>query len=142
MKLIECIPKDKFDSEAVKRATALGYPDLNPILPDLLVCLQDINWPVAPDVAALLSDAGTAIAPHVNAILNSTDGPWKYWVLSELGASLNGDVWSLIEADVVRLAEAPTPDDRDEEVHLVAAEVLAQRKKAHEDALSISSNHK
>lgn len=142
MDLTECIPKDKFDSDAVKRAAALGYPDLNPILPDLLVWLQDINWPVAPEVAVLLSDAGTAIAPHVNAILNSTDGPWKYWVLSELGASLNGNVWSLIEADVKRLAETPTPDDRDEEVHLVAAEVLAQRKTAHEGALSKSSNHK
>lgn len=137
MKLTECIPNDKFDNEAVKRATALGYPDLNPILPDLLVWLQDINWPVAPEVAALLRDAGTAIAPHVNAILSSTDGPWKYWVLKELGASLNGDVWSLIEPEVRRLAETPTSDDRVEEVYIVAAEVLAQRKKARGDALSI-----
>ncbi len=130
MALAECIPKDKFDHAAIEKAANIGYPGINPILPDLLVWLQDLNWPVAPDVVRLLAEAGTGIAPHINAILNSNDGGWKYWVLKELGSSLQGDVWALIETDVVRLAEAPNERDISEEVHLAAAEVLAARKKA------------
>lgn len=130
MNLDECLPKDKFDHDAVKRAIKIGYPGINPILPDLLVWLQDINWPVAQDVVLLLKNAGTGIAPHINAILNSTDSGWKYSVVSGLCKSVKDDVWALIESDIVRLAENPSKRDVEEEVHLVAAEVLAERKKA------------
>ena len=63
MTLTDCIPTDKFDHEAVERASALGYPGINPILPDLLIWLQDRNWPVAEDVARLLEWADVEIAP-------------------------------------------------------------------------------
>ena len=127
MNLAECIPKNKSDHDAVKRATEIGYPGINPILPDLLVWLQDRTWPVAPDVAALLQDAGTGIAPHINAVLNSRDGQWKYGVLCELGNSLDGDVWRLVEVNVIRLVDAPTKRDISDEVHIMAAEVFADR---------------
>ena len=135
MNLAECIPKDKSDRDAVKRAIEIGYPGINPILPDLLVWLQDINWPIAQDLVPLLKNAGTGIAPHINAILNSTDSGWKYFVVSWLCKSVNNDVWSLIEPDVVRLAEAPSERDAEEEVHLVAAEVLEERKAERKKAL-------
>jgi hypothetical protein len=127
MYLEDCIPKDKFDHDAVKRASEIGYPGINAILPDLLVWLQDRTWPVAPDVARLLERAGTGIAPHISAILNSRDSQWKYGVLIELGPSLDGDVWRLIEVDVIRLIDAPTKQDISDEVHTMAAEVFQNR---------------
>ncbi len=135
MNLKDCIPKDKFDHDAVKRAVEIGYPGINPILPDLLVWLQDINWPVARDLVPLLKDAGTGIAPHIIAILNSTDSGWKYSVVSYLCESVSSDVWALIEPDVVRLAMAPSERDAQEEVHLVAAEALAERETERAKAL-------
>lgn len=127
MNLADCLPKDKFDHDAVMRAVRIGYPGINPILPDLLVWLQDINWPVAQDLVLLLKDAGTGIAPHINTILNSTDSSWKYYVVSYLCESVNNDVWALIEPNLVRLANEPNKRDVEEEVHLVAANVLEER---------------
>jgi|GEM_PF-1179062 len=128
MDLADCIPKDKFDRDSVQRAIEIGYPGINPILPDLLVWLQDINWPVTQDLVPLLKDAGTGIAPHITAILKSTDSGWKYFVVSWLCKSVNNDVWALIETDLVRLAERPSKRDLEEEVDRVAAEVLAERR--------------
>ena len=68
--------------------------------------------------------------PHIVAILKSNDGGWKYNVLLLIAGTLHNDVWQLIEADVARLAEAPTEDDQAEEVHIEAAEVLARRRAA------------
>jgi hypothetical protein len=127
MDLSICIPADKHDQTAVERAAALGFPTINPILPDLLEWLQDINWPVAPVVADLLAKAGVEIAPHINAVLKGDDGVWKYWILTSLAEHLHRDVWTLIEADVERLSRSPTDRDRDEEVDIAAGEVLALR---------------
>ena len=127
MNLDTCVPTDKFDEAAVARAACLGYPAINPILPDLLEWLQDINWPVAPGVAKLLSKAGAEIAPHINAVFKSDDGIWKYWVLTTLAEHLEGEVWALIEPEVVRLSRSPTPDDTAEEVDVVARECLDKR---------------
>lgn len=127
MKLETCIPADKFDEAAVERAASLGYPTINPILPDLLEWVQDINLPIAPGVAKLLSKAGTEIAPHINAVFKSDDGIWKYWVLTNLAEHLEGEVWALIEPEVVRLSRSPTADDTAEEVDVVARECLDKR---------------
>ncbi len=127
MDLDTCIPADKFDEAAVNRAAALGFPAINPILPDLLEWLQDINWPVAHRVAELLAKADVQIAPHINAVFRSDDGIWKYWILSNLAEHLKGDVWALIEPEVVRLSSSPTPDDTAEEADIAAIELLQKR---------------
>lgn len=127
MDLDSCIPADKFDEAAVERAAALGFPAINPILPDLLEWLQDINWPVAPKVAELLAKADVQIAPHINAVFKSDDGIWKYWILTGLSEHLKGDIWVLIEPEVVRLSRSPTPDDTAEEVDIAATELLQKR---------------
>ena len=116
MKLTDCIPKHKTDEEAVKRAEAVGYPGINPILPELLIWVQDYNWPVAQDIAPLLAKAGPEIAPHINEVLKSNDPEWKYWILHVVAGSLKKAAWELIEAEVSRLAAAYPDIDVDEDV--------------------------
>lgn len=74
MDLKDCIPKGKFDLAAIDRAVEVGFPQINPILPDLLEWIKDGNWPVALPTASLLSGAGPEIVPFVKSILNADDG--------------------------------------------------------------------
>ena len=128
MKLSDCIPKDKHDLDAVANATALGYPAIDPILPQLLEWLQDGNWSVAGKVMTLLAKAGPEISRHLSAILNSDDDFWKYWILdSPITDALSQEAWLLIEPDVVRIARHPTGGEKLEDVDELAKNVLAQR---------------
>ncbi len=121
---MECVPKDKFDIEAVKKASALGYPSINSILPELLEWLKDGNWPVAKEIAPLLTKAGFEIAPHISTILNSDDNLWKYWILSDLVRHLDPRVCELIKKDVSRISLTPTDGERTEGVDVLADELL------------------
>ncbi|MHA3916746.1 DUF5071 domain-containing protein [Halovulum sp. GXIMD14793] len=115
-----CIPKDKFDLEALARAKMLGFPELDPAIPALLEWLQDMNWPVANDVANLLAGAGPAIVPHIRFVLSSDDAVWKYWVLSTLLPKLDPSISTDLIPDIARLANRPTEDDKREDVDVVA----------------------
>lgn len=132
MALEDCVPKDKYDTAAVDRAAALGYPTINSVLPELLRWLKDGNWPVAKGVGCLLTKAGPEIAPHIVAVLNSQDAAWKYWILLYVVKELRSDVWKMIEQDVKRLSISPTADDRFEEIDVIARELLAERSSAYE----------
>lgn len=125
--LEDCVPRDKHDADAVRRARALGFPTIDPILPDLLEWVQDINWPVAPLVVDLLEEAGPAIAPHILAILRSDDDVWKYHVIERCAPSWSPEIWVTVAEDVTRLRDRPSPSERAEEVDIVAREALAAR---------------
>jgi len=124
MNLKECIPKDKYDLDAVRLATAIGFPGLGPILPDLFEWTKDGNWPVAPAVASLLSDAGIEIAPYIREILCSDDGMWKYWVILLVLRCSSAEIQTSLKSDLVRLMLHPTQDDALSDVPEVAQSVL------------------
>ena len=125
--LKECIPSDDFDIAAIDRAKSVGFPALNPAIPDLLEWVQDANWPVAEETALLLSDAGPAIVPVIKKVLAALDGVWKYWILEIVIPKLDPGVVALLHEDIVRLATAPTVDDRTEEADVAARDILARR---------------
>lgn len=50
--LLDLMPKNSDDSEAAKAIVQLGYPMVNPVLRDMLLCLKVHNSPVA-DIFAL-----------------------------------------------------------------------------------------
>ncbi|WP_213546282.1 DUF5071 domain-containing protein [Vannielia litorea] len=120
-----CLPTDKHDVEAVRRAAALSPVALEPLLPDLLEWLQDANWPVASPVADCLAGAGPALLPPLRRILRGDDGAWKYWLLELLPPRLPAPLFEALRPEIERLASAPTPEDRREEVHLAARGALA-----------------
>jgi hypothetical protein len=127
MDISNCIPKDKFDIAAIELAGQIGFPALNPILPDLLKWVQDINWPVARETAALLSNSGLEILPHIKAILSSDDGIWKYWTIDHVIRNASSDVLFELCDDLMRLIENPTQDDQREEVNAIALSILTTR---------------
>ncbi len=124
MDLKDCIPTHKMDDEAVVRAAKLGFPGLNPILPDLLEWLQDINWPVAQGLVPVLARAGSEIVPHLKAIFDGDDDSWKWYVIGWLVRELDEDVKAQVRSDIVRIATNPTPGEKHEEVDEQASDLL------------------
>jgi hypothetical protein len=78
------VPKSKHDHEAANAAVAAGYPAVEPILPELLEWLQDMNWPVAKSLAPFLASVGEPLIPHLKRIFESEDVIWKAWIISEI----------------------------------------------------------
>ena len=62
----------------LERSTVLQH------IPEMLVWLQDLNWPGAPKMAEFLLELGDKVVPHVQPILQGDDLMWQYWLLSEL----------------------------------------------------------
>lgn len=124
MDIKKCIPENKYDTGAIERANLIGFPALNSIAPDLLVWVQDSNWPVAAQTASLLSTAGPEIAPHIKAILSSDDSIWKYWTIELVIANLTPGVRAELRSDLVRLVNHPSHQDKLEKVDAIARVTL------------------
>ena len=126
--LIACIPTSKHDHAAVQRARAVGFPSLNPVIPNLLEWLQDMSWPVADPVTDLLL---LAAVPDLEApildVLRTEDAIWKYWVLDRVVRRSTGPLPDTLRTEIVRIARFPRPSEQGEDVHIVAQEVLAKR---------------
>jgi hypothetical protein len=78
------IPTSKVDIERAAAAVEAGYPEVAPILGELIGWLQDYNWPVAHVLAPFLASIGAPLVPHVWHVLLTDDGVWKYWVIGML----------------------------------------------------------
>jgi hypothetical protein len=121
--LAALLPRDKVDTERAEAIIRLGYPEVEPILPELLEWMQDINWPVAQVLYPFLAKVGAPLAPHVRRILETEDHIWKYWVLGIVAESTQ--LQAALRSELDRIAQRPTPGELAEEVHLVAKEILA-----------------
>lgn len=118
------IPRHKFDELAVLRLQLSTRKEIIPILPELLVWIQDMNWPIAPKIVELLRAYPIETAPHIKEILKGTDSIWKYWCLLELVQPMSKEHQLLFKDDLLRLIHHPSEDDRLEEVDQIAAEIL------------------
>ena len=124
MKPADCVPRDKHDLQAVRRARALGFPSLNAVLPELLQWVRDANWPVAPEVSVLLSQSGPEIIPHIQRVLHSKDLDWKFWTIDLVIRNLDPDIRQQLRSDLELLANRASREDKQNEVDVVSKEVL------------------
>lgn len=123
--LRDILPKDKFDTDGAEALVALGHPAVEPILPELLAWLQDMNWPVARVIQPFLAQIGAPLAPHLRAALASQDHVWKYWILTQILAE-SPELRALLREDLERLAWSPIPGERDEELDIEAGALLTR----------------
>ncbi len=123
--LRELIPKDKFDLERVSTLASLGYPEIAPILPELLEWMQDGNWPVSQALSPFLASIGKPLAQQIRHILQTQDHIWKYWVLRRIVAQ-SLDLATALYSDLVKITEEESnPLDEDaREVKEAAKEIL------------------
>jgi hypothetical protein len=119
------IPRNKGDFDRAHAVVALGYPAVEPILPELLRWLRDMNWPITRVLGAFLAGIGAPLAPYLRRILSGDDGTWKYWIIgSVIGA--NRELFELFKDDLQRMANNPTPEERTEEIDQQAREILEE----------------
>ncbi len=121
------MPKDKFDSEAVERLSRLEENLLEPLIPQLLEWIQDMNWPVAQLVCDLLAAHRKITEPHLPALLKAeqTDEIWKYNIIKYLLPLWNGcPNDDRITSEIVRIAEHPTESEKQELVDEAAKAYL------------------
>jgi hypothetical protein len=123
--LRKLLPANKDDVaaiEAIEAITAHGYPEVQPILLDLLKWTRVESWPVAKPVREFLMTIGPRLAPQVREVLRSRDDPWKAVVLRHIVSEWpSGDVRGL-SAELHRIAT----DGQSWGADLLALRLLAQ----------------
>jgi len=117
------LPRDKLDTANAEKLVALGFPAVEPVLPQLLEWMQDFNWPVAQVLQHLLASIGAPLAPYVRVVLSQEDEIWKYWVLHCIVRE-SKELAGMLRADLQRIALSPTASEKKEDVDLVVKEIL------------------
>lgn len=124
--LFSLLPKSKHDIEKAEAIVRLGYPAVEPILPELLKWLQDLNWPVAHVFEPFLVSIGAPLHLHIKQILETDDGVWKYWILSSV-VFQSPELQDLLIAELQQIAHHPKPDEKEDDVDRIAREILEDR---------------
>ncbi|MBZ4034348.1 DUF5071 domain-containing protein [Flavobacterium sp. 17A] len=121
MNIKELIPKDKFDFETVEKLKSYTFDEIEPIIPDLLEWLQDINWPISTSVKELLIPFTEKISSEIIKILQGKDEIWKYWILQFFGKTIKN---KLVLDEIKRITKNPTKAEIEEEVYEIAHEII------------------
>ncbi|HEY3331053.1 MAG TPA: DUF5071 domain-containing protein [Capsulimonadaceae bacterium] len=122
--ILALLPLDKCDTERAEALVELGYPSVAPIIPELLVWMQDLNWPVAQVLAPMLSKIGLPLLPELRKIMATDDYTWQYWVLG-VTVAYSRDLAVAMRPDLHRLATAATPLECQDWLDIRAREILA-----------------
>jgi hypothetical protein len=120
------VPRDKYDLDAARRAVEAGWPAVEPVAGELVAWCLDSNWPVAHVLAPFLGSLGAAVTEHVRPILQGTDAAAKYHVLASVVGAMPPSGVAALAGELRRLAEAPSPDDVEEELPDLARSQLAR----------------
>lgn len=124
MDVRKLIPKDKSDFDSVNKLKECNKDTLRPIIPDLLIWLQDINWPIASEISNILIQFDEELIPHIMTILNSDDTIWKYWILTKIVSRITLGARAELRQDLIKLSNHPKPDEVAEGMDELAQELL------------------
>lgn len=125
MDIKELLPKDKFDNNGLNRLSELTDEEIKPFIPDLLVWVQDMNFPVAETVCRVIAGHYAVADDEIIKLLDvsQTDELWKYFIITGLLPVIENPSDSLINA-VRRIALNASDSEITEEVEEVAKEYL------------------
>ncbi|WP_274654642.1 DUF5071 domain-containing protein [Paenibacillus humicola] len=126
MDVRELIPKHKHDFDRTKELKKLDKDTIRPIIAELLVWLQDGNWPVATEIRDILLPFNQELVPHIKTILQTNDGEWKFFLLTVLVRELPPTTVSELRQDLIDIAynHNPSKSDRASEVDEISIELL------------------
>lgn len=122
------MPRDKHDFDRVNDLKELAKEDLVQLIPELLVWLQDINWPIAMNITQILLKIPEETIPHISNVLSGNDDIWKEWCLRYFVMALPDELIVTLSEEIKRIAYSPTKGEELEEVHITALEILKETK--------------
>lgn len=118
------IPRDKEDIDFIQNLRLKNINDIRDYVPELLEWIQDGNWPQAKLIVDYFLPYVNEIESEIINILRSNDPIWKYYILSRLlhnsKVKPNNNILKVVN-DLYTNANA---SEKEEEVDLVAGEVL------------------
>jgi hypothetical protein len=134
--LHQLLPSHNSDLDRAHAIVALGYPAIEPILPQLLQSLADVNWPICQALLPLFRSIGAPLAHHVAPIIVGNDSRWAYCTMMDvvlesppLAAALVPQLQELANAAAEQWIESRTPGEMDpqdgKELIEMAQEALA-----------------
>jgi hypothetical protein len=105
----------------------MGYTidEVRPIIPDLLIWLQDMNWPVARPVANYLVTIKEYMTFEILEVLKGDDDLWKYWVLLEFYSEEKPNDLQTIQV-LERMANHPTYGEKENDIDQIAKNILVR----------------
>ena len=123
----DLIPKDKFDTSSIDVLMTLNDDAIEPLIPKLLIWIQDMNWPVAPHVIKVLAKHCKVTEKYILSLLKpeQKDDIWKYNIIRYLlyeWPSFPDD--ELITSEIIRISERPTEGEKEELVDEAALKYL------------------
>ncbi|GAA4426673.1 DUF5071 domain-containing protein [Acidovorax lacteus] len=121
--LAALVPNTKFETDKAEALVRLGFPAVEPVIPQILEWLQDLNWPVGVVFQPFLAGIGGPLAPYVRTVLQGQDDSWKYSLLSVV-VDQSPALALALRQDLVRVATSPSSGEVKEEVDQVAIEIL------------------
>jgi hypothetical protein len=118
------IPKHKADLETAERLMDYRYEDIRTVVPDLLMWMQDMNWPVAGPVSRFLKTITRQITDELLLVLKGNDEEWKYWCLLSFFTD-EKEIDNRIVSEIERIVEQPTKAEVEAEVYDIALVILS-----------------
>ena len=119
------------DTEAVEHMSHLDARTLEPLIPDLLVWIQDANWPIAWPIVELLRKYPSIVVEPVRKILRDEagekdDGEWKHNCLTSLVAEMDKEHKSTLKDELLRMVRVPTKEEKEWETGEAAKGILEE----------------
>ncbi len=119
------VPRDKHDHARAEAAIAAGYPAVEPVLPQLLEWLQDMNWPVAQTLSPFIASIGPPLIPHLKHIFETDDQIWKYWIIQEVLQESKELTFEFRDV-LSRISQNPTDEEKEEELDVESRKLLVK----------------
>lgn len=124
--LLACLPKSKYDPDSIRRLSQLEADKRKVLLPQLLVWIQDTNWPNAGKIIPFLIAAGQEIVPEIEWVLKGQDDIWKGNCIRHVLTHLSPETVQPLFLLLKRIAENPTASEKAEEIDVDAATCIEQ----------------
>lgn len=122
------LPLDKGDNAAIERLQELSEAELLPLLPELLGCLPDGNWPIYWPAREMLLPYAHKLLPAILNVLAdpNDDNIWKTNILRMLQDAPMLELTPTLQQVVERIAYAQTSGEQDEDTDEAARNLLAR----------------
>lgn len=94
---------EPFSDVRAKAIVKMGYPAVAEHLADLLVWLQDVNWPGSIQIGDFLVSIGEPVIPHVKQVFADHDTEWKRNIVSQMVERWPRELVVQIESELMHL---------------------------------------
>jgi hypothetical protein len=120
----EVIPRSKMDYDSIEKLKKMPYTDLEPIQEELLVWVQDYNWPIAPEICEMLIPLNEKLVPSIKKILSGTDETWIDNCIRFIVEHLSVEAIEALRPELERIAYTPSEDEEDLGTNIVTKQIL------------------